>query len=332
MAELIKLGYLVPTVVYADKIDLSDVRTVRGDYDEKELFGKYDTAKLYDGVVNKYLKHSRGTAICFCVNQVHASRTAEAFTAAGIPSGVIYAGLPEVEREKALKDFAAGKTKVLCNVFILTEGYDLPRIDTVILNRATKSRIAWKQMIGRGLRPYEGKTFCKVIDMGNNTTTHGFVEEDDEITLKLAGETKAERAKRIEDAKSKTCPKCFAEITARAQACQFCGYDFMSDRIQAEVEFTEFSYLGRGGTVREVWKEIPTEKLIEYEDSRKKADGTKYSKFWVIYELERRKLIKLDRHEDGRIDLQGRPVAWWLKRAVKNEEQQKRIIERSQAV
>ena len=70
---------------------------------------------------------------------------------------------------------------------------------------------------------------------------------------------------------------------------------------------------------------------IEYADSRKKADGTKYSKFWVIYELERRKLIKLDRHEDGRIDLQGRPVAWWLKRAVKNEEQQKRIIERSQA-
>ena len=77
---------------------------------------------------------------------------------------MIYAGLPEVEREKALKDFAAGKTKVLCNVFILTEGYDLPRIDTVILNRATKSRIAWKQMIGRGLRPYEGKTVCKVID------------------------------------------------------------------------------------------------------------------------------------------------------------------------
>lgn len=55
-------------------------------------------------------------------------------------------------------------------------------------------------------------------------------------------------------------------------------------------------------------------------------------KYWVIYELERRKLIKLGRHEDGRIDLQGRPVAWWLKRAVKNEEQQKRIIERSQAV
>ena len=46
-------------------------------------------------------------------------------------------------------------------------------------------------MIGRGLRPYEGKTVCKVIDMGNNTTTHGFVEEDDEITLKRAGETKS---------------------------------------------------------------------------------------------------------------------------------------------
>ncbi len=324
VSEMIRAGYLVPTVVYADEIDLSGVHVKRGDYDEKELFQKYDEGRIYDGVVNKYRKHSGGTAICFCINKQHAVKTAAAFNNSGIPAGYIYAGLDSTERTRSLRDFREGKLKVLCNVFILTEGYDLPRIDTVILNRATRSRIAWRQMIGRGLRPFPGKQVCTVIDMGNNTALHGFVEEDDEITLTLAGKTKRERQQAAEEAKTKECPKCFAIIAARAQACQFCGYDFTVERIADEVEFRAYTY--QTANRAEVWREIPTEKLLEYADSRKKKDGSKYSKMWVMYELERRGLIALEKLDGGRINMKGRTVAQWVAIAVKREQQAARVL------
>ena len=325
VAEMIRAGHLVSTIVYADEIDLSGVKITHGDYDEKQLFEKMNEGKIYDGVVNKYRKHSNGTAICFCINKQHAINTAEAFQRANIPAAYIYAGLPQDERQRALTAFKRGDIKVLCNVFILTEGYDLPRIDTVILNRATRSRIAWRQMIGRGLRPYPGKNVCKVIDMGNNTALHGFVEEDDEITLKLAGQTKKEREQAKEEAQTKECPKCAAIIAARAQYCQFCQYDFTAEKIAGEVEFRAFTYEDRAG-LKEVWKEIPTERLIEYADSRKKKDGSKYSKMWVMYELERRGLISIERLNDGRINMKGKTVAQWVQYAAKRERQATDIL------
>lgn len=325
VSQMIKQGYLVPTVVYADSIDLTDVKITRGDYDEKQLFEKMDEGKIYDGVVNKYRKHSNGTAICFCINKIHAEKTANAFNAAGIPAGFIYSGLGDVERARALKDFTSGKIKVLCNVFILTEGYDLPKIDTVILNRATRSRIAWRQMIGRGLRPFPGKTFCTVIDMGNNTALHGFVEEDDDLTLKLEGKTKKEREQAKEELQTKECPKCSAIISARAQYCQFCNFDFTTEKIAGEVEFRAFTYEDRM-PLNEVWKDIPTERLVEYADSRRKKDGSKYSKMWVMYELQRRGLISIERLEDGRINMKGKTVAQWVMVAVKQERQAQNIL------
>jgi len=325
VSQMIKAGYLVPTVVYADKIDLSDVKIVHGDYDEKGLMKKMDDGKIYDGVINKYRKYSNGTAICFCINKAHAVKTSDAFNAAGIPSGFIYSGLGDVERAKVLKDFTTGKIKVLCNVFILTEGYDLPRIDTVILNRATRSRIAWRQMIGRGLRPYAGKEYCTVIDMGNNTALHGFVEEDDEVTLELKGETKAERKQRIEEARTKDCPKCGAAISARALTCQFCQYDFTVEKLADEVEFQRFQYLDKQ-QIQQTWREIPTELLLDYADSRKKKDGTKYSKVWVLYELERRGLIQFERLDGGRLNMKGKTVKQWVEYAVKIEKQASKIL------
>ena len=83
---------------------------------------------------------------------------------------------------------------------------------------------------------------------------------------------------------------------------------------------------GEKTDVSEVWKEIPTEKLIEYADSRKKADGTKYSKFWVMYELERRGLITIERLEDGRINMKGKTVAQWVQYAAKRERQATDIL------
>jgi len=180
-------------------------------------------------------------------------------------------------------------------------------------------------MIGRGLRPYPGKDVCKVIDMGNNTATHGFVEEDDEITLKLAGETKAEKKKRIEEAQTKDCLKCGAAVSSRVLLCPFCGYDFTVEKVLGEVEFAQYSYFDRP-KVSEVWGDIPTEMLLEYANSKKTKTGKKYSKFWVLKQLEHRGLITLEYLPDGRVDLKQRTVKWWVAFAVKAEKQAQRIL------
>lgn len=323
VSELIKQKHLVSTVVFTSEIeDLDKVHIKGDDYDTEELYDAYNKTAVYDGVVNKYLKHSNGTAIVFCINVAHAEQTAEAFLRAGVAAAYIHASMPQDARQMILTGFRAGKIKVLCNVFILTEGYDLPRIDTVILNRATRSRIAWRQMIGRGLRPYSGKKFCTVIDMGNNTSYHGFIEEDDDVTTELKVKSNAERLAEIEQKRTKQCPDCFAEIAASATVCQFCGHDFSAITqeiaLAGEVEFQAYTYEDAKKR-SQIWQEIATEKLIDYAKANRKSDGTKYSLFWVCHQLERRGLIQFDRKEDGRIDLKGRPVKYWVELAVKRE-------------
>ena len=161
--------------------------------------------------------------------------------------------------------------------------------------------------------------------MGNNTATHGFVEEDDEITLKLAGETKAEKKKRIEEAQTKDCLKCGAAVSSRVLLCPFCGYDFTVEKVLGEVEFQQYSYFDRP-KVSEVWGDIPTDKLLEYANSKRTKTGKKYSKFWVLKQLEHRGLITLEYLPDGRVDLKQRTVKWWVAHAIKQEKQAQRIL------
>lgn len=324
VSELIQQGHLVSTVVYTSEVkDLDQVHLKGDDYDPSELYDAYNKSEIYDGVVNKYLKHSNGTAICFCINVAHAEQTADAFLRAGVPAAYVHASMPQDARQIILTDFRTGKIKVLCNVFILTEGYDLPKIDTVILNRATRSRIAWRQMIGRGLRPFQGKKVCTVIDMGNNTSFHGFIEQDDEVTTELKGKSQQERQLKIEAKRTKQCPGCFAEVAAALLVCSFCDYDFPQQErgvnLVNEVEFQAFTYEQEKKRRSEIWEAIPTEKLIDYAKANRKADGTKYSLIWVCHQIERRGLVSFDRLEDGRIDLKGKPVKYWFSYAVKIE-------------
>ena len=62
---------------------------------------------------------------------------------------------------------------ILCNVGVLTTGFDEPSIETIILNRATKSLSLYLQMVGRGSRLSENKEKFLVLDLGKNTTRHG---------------------------------------------------------------------------------------------------------------------------------------------------------------
>jgi DNA repair protein RadD len=75
-----------------------------------------------------------------------------------------------------LEDFEAGKINALCNVAVLTEGWDAPRTDCIGLLRPTKSLGLYVQICGRGMRPWENKKDCLLLDYGENMKRHGCID------------------------------------------------------------------------------------------------------------------------------------------------------------
>lgn len=101
----------------------------------------------------------------------------------GIEAKCLSAKTQPEDRHGILQDFRAGRVKVICNHTILTEGTDLPQVDLIVLNRPTKSRALWRQMIGRGLRNAEGKEFCTVLDLASNSAIHGSIYDKEVFDL-----------------------------------------------------------------------------------------------------------------------------------------------------
>lgn len=76
------------------------------------------------------------------------------------------------DRKEVLADFDAGKYNVLCNSMLLTEGWDCPSVDCVVVLRPTKVRSLYSQMVGRGTRLAEGKTDLLLLDFLWMTDKH----------------------------------------------------------------------------------------------------------------------------------------------------------------
>lgn len=95
------------------------------------------------------------------------------------------------DREQVLQDFDAGKYNVLCNSMLLTEGWDCPSVDCVIVLRATKSRSLYSQMVGRGTRLYPGKDHVLLLDFLWNTEKHELcrpaclIAESEDVAAKM---------------------------------------------------------------------------------------------------------------------------------------------------
>lgn len=253
--DLIHSGFLSPAITYGARVDTSKVKVKGGDYDSDDLYNAFNKATLYAGVVEKYRKFADGSkAICFCINVAHSKKVSESFNAAGISSVHLDGKTPKAERARILDAFSKGLFKVLCNVEVLTTGFDEWTIETVIVNLATKSLPKWLQMAGRGSRitphhlqgkrGYLQKEFFNLIDMGGNVYSLGFWEQEREFSLSHKMKTE------IQPAPVKECPEdktdahnksgCGAIILASSKVCKYCGYDFPVNKSEPkEAEFIQ---------------------------------------------------------------------------------------------
>ena len=170
--DLIEDGYLCSLVGYRIKTetDISGVATNEGDYVASQLEDAIDTPERNAHIVAAY--HSlvpESKAIVFCAGVKHANNLASSFSATQVPTEVILGDTSTQDREHILARFKSGKTRVLVNVGVLTEGFDEPSIQSIILARPTRSTLLYTQIVGRGTRLYEGKPHCTILDFVDTT-------------------------------------------------------------------------------------------------------------------------------------------------------------------
>lgn len=167
IGTLIKADYLAPVVgrKILTNFSVKGVRTRMGDFDIGQLTTAINTEARNSFVVAKYMEHAKERkAIAFCASIKHCHDLAEAFNNAGIKSAPVWGAMGLEERQKVLKRFNKGKLSVLTSMGVLTEGYDEPSIQCIIMARPTKSKSLFIQMVGRGLRKYPDKENCLVLD------------------------------------------------------------------------------------------------------------------------------------------------------------------------
>jgi DNA repair protein RadD len=179
IADLIAGGYLVKSRVYAPTDpDLRGVRTVAGDYVEDQLAERMDRAKLVGDIVTHWHKYGeRRRAIAFACSVGHSVHIRDEFLKSGVRAEHLDGSTPKDQRDAMLARLASGKTEVVTNCMVLTEGWDMPEVGCCILARPTKRMGLFRQMIGRVLRPADGKPDAIVLDHSGAVFRHGLPQD-----------------------------------------------------------------------------------------------------------------------------------------------------------
>lgn len=179
ISTAINLGYLVPPVVTSRpiKIDLDKVSKRGGDFSVRELDAALLSAGIVDEIVAAYTEHATNRkSIVFTVSVSQAEAVAAALRERGHAVAALSGETPTELRKQMLRQLKTGELRCLVNCMVLTEGFDEPSVDCVILARPTQSKPLMIQMVGRGLRLYPSKTDCMVIDLVGLSKRHTMVQ------------------------------------------------------------------------------------------------------------------------------------------------------------
>ena len=162
--------------------------------------------------------------IVYAVSVDHARNLSAFFRDAGVPAAAMLGSTKDKERAALIAAFKNGYLKVLVNVAVATEGFDLPDASCVVITRPTRSLTLYLQMVGRGLRPKKDGGNCLILDLAANAELHGLPEDDRKWSL----EPRAEEDD-VGDAVTVWCERCDTVSPAASHTCQKCGAPFGKD-------------------------------------------------------------------------------------------------------
>ena len=192
MPEAIRSGYLVPikALTVPLQIDIRSVGVSAGDFKVGEIGTALDPY-LYQ-IADEMVKYCMDRkTIVFLPLIATSQKFMKILNERGFVAGEVNGN--SEDRAQILQDFEDGKYNVLCNSMLLTEGYDCPAVDCIIVLRPTKSRPLYAQMVGRGTRlsPATGKEHLLLIDFLWMTERHelchpaALICEDEEVARKM---------------------------------------------------------------------------------------------------------------------------------------------------
>jgi hypothetical protein len=185
-ADMLEEQRLVPPTFY--KTCKQDVKTInsisvkRGEFDEQESCDLLTSPEWIKFIYQNWIeKASHRKTVCFCVNRYHAALMAKFWNWNGHDADFLVGG--DDGLGAARDKISAGEFNIVFNCMILTEGWDCPSVDCIMLARPTRSEILSMQMIGRGLRKHQGKKDCLVLDFTG--TVGRLVDAKNEIILNI---------------------------------------------------------------------------------------------------------------------------------------------------
>lgn len=305
--ELIVGGYLCPLITKAgiNKADFGGLHVRGGEFVADEMEALMDEDRLVEAACGEtigYTRDRRGVLI-FASGVKHGEHIVRVLKEQhGIECGFVTGETPAKQRDAILGRFRRGEIKYLCNVNVLTTGFDAPHIDCVALVRPTMSPGLYYQMVGRGFRLHSSKENCLVLDFGGNVLRHGPVDEI-QITTMDRGNGKAP---------AKECPECQAVIAAGFAKCPQCGYEFPPpERKQHDAKASEAGILSGQVTttkfrVEDVLCSVHTKRGASEDDPKTlrvdyRVGWHDYKSEWVCFE-----------HEGY---ARQKAVAWWRRRS-----------------
>ncbi len=178
IASLIKKKFLAKADVYSYDVGLQSLKLgINGDYTVKSSDELYGNQTMLSKLMTAYEEVAKGTKTLIFNNGINTSRYVfETFKKAGYNIRHLDNKNSAAERKEILQWFSETPDAILTSVSILTTGFDEPTVETIMLNRATRSLTLYFQMIGRGSRILPGKEEFTVVDLGNNVARFGMWE------------------------------------------------------------------------------------------------------------------------------------------------------------
>lgn len=234
---------LAPYDYYAPSVaDLTGLHTKMGEYVTADIEKAMIKNTVFGDVIKYYKQLADGKkAVCYCSSVKHSLATAKAFRDAGISAEHIDGATPKAQREQIIADFRNGKITILCNVDLISEGFDVPDCECTILLRPTHSLTLYIQQSMRCMR-YKPNKRAVIIDHVGNYARHGMPDDDREWTLEKRKKLSVKKIEKEQEEKVRQCPECFFTFSAppagQKAMCPHCGYVFPTAERTVETDTT----------------------------------------------------------------------------------------------
>ena len=286
---LIDNQFLAPYDYYAPSlVDLTGIRISKGEYDTASVEKLMIRKAVFGSVIEYYKKLADGKqAICYCTSVKHSQEMAKQFNEAGIDAAHIDGETPKPEREHIVEAFREGRIDILCNVDLISEGFDVPDCECAILLRPTQSLTLYIQQSMRCMRYKPGKRAI-IIDHVGNYARFGLPDQD--RTWTLEGKKKR-RKENNEDLNVRQCPQCFCTFAAKdengkpVRICPQCGYEFPKQERQEIEQEQETEIVRIEGFTLDLQR---PEDCQSYKELLEYARRHNYKPGWAYYQAKNR--------------------------------------------